>query len=211
MPPQATPCSGCGARATDRQDFGWHITCLHIAGASAVRLGLAWLGVGPSLQDRIEIATPLTSLTRLREGLFLMQYGSSPYAGSAYHAAPLLLPLLGSTASHPILYILPGLVADALAALSLAHLQRQLTRGSTRPAVGYSLAALYLWNPLAILACCGGSSAPLENAAGLFALASAVAVNAPFAAFGIVCAAYLSLHPLTLMVGTHRSAALEGT
>ena len=50
-----------------------------------------------------------------------MSLGLSPYTGSAYHAAPLLLPLLRSaarSASLPAL-LLPYICADVCAALAL--------------------------------------------------------------------------------------------
>ena len=38
----------------------------HLVAATASRLLLAWRGIGEVLQRRIEIATPVTSLERLR-------------------------------------------------------------------------------------------------------------------------------------------------
>ena len=63
-------------------------------------------------------------------GLWLAAGGRSPYAGSAFHVPPLLLPLLGPVARHPVLYVIPFAAADCIAALCLmltaaALLQRQ--------------------------------------------------------------------------------------
>lgn len=58
-----------------------HSLILHTVGATAVRLLLASCGAGDALMHRIEIGTPLTSLLRLREGLFLQKLGLSPYSG----------------------------------------------------------------------------------------------------------------------------------
>lgn len=58
-----------------------HSLVLHTVGATAVRLLLASCGAGNALMHRIEIGTPLTSLLRLREGLFLQALGLSPYSG----------------------------------------------------------------------------------------------------------------------------------
>lgn len=55
---------------------------LHTVGAVATRLWLASCGAGDLLMHRIEIGTPLTSLLRLREGLFLQTLGMSPYTGA---------------------------------------------------------------------------------------------------------------------------------
>ncbi len=56
---------------------------LHVAGGAALRLLLVAGGAGEALMQRIEIGTPVTSLLRLREGLFLQTLGLSPYAGTA--------------------------------------------------------------------------------------------------------------------------------
>ncbi len=56
---------------------------LHVAGGAALRLLLVAGGAGEALMQRIEIGTPVTSLLRLREGLFLQTLGISPYAGAA--------------------------------------------------------------------------------------------------------------------------------
>ena len=61
-------------------------------------------------------------------------------------------------------------------------------------------AGLYLWNPLAIAACCGGSSASLEGAAVLCALWLAACRRGALAAIALACAAHLSLHAALLLV-----------
>lgn len=53
-------------------------------------------------------------------------------AGSAYHAAPLLLPILASTAGDA--YVLPYAAADALSALALAGLVHALRKQGLAPA-----------------------------------------------------------------------------
>lgn len=63
-----------------------------------------------------------------------------------------------------------------------------------------TLAALYLWSPLAVAAAVGGSPAGLENAAVFGALAAAATINAAAAGFALAAAAYLGLHPVLLTV-----------
>ena len=53
-------------------------------------------------------------------------------AGSAYHAAPLLLPVLASTAGDA--YVLPYAAANALSALALAGLVHALRKQGLVPA-----------------------------------------------------------------------------
>ena len=54
-------------------------------------------------------------------------------AGSAYHAAPLLLPVLASTAGEDAC-VLPYAAADALSALALAGLVHALRKQGLAPA-----------------------------------------------------------------------------
>ena len=51
--------------------------------------------------SRVEVVTPITDFSRIREGCFLWTYGSSPYAGESFHNSPLLLPLLCPFAGRP--------------------------------------------------------------------------------------------------------------
>lgn len=50
----------------------------------------------PSLQNRIELATPVTSLKTVKEGVFLYKNGISPYEGGLYRQSPLYLTLFSS-------------------------------------------------------------------------------------------------------------------
>jgi len=62
---------------------------------------------------------------RRREALYLLSLGQSPYEGSAYHGAPLLLPLLGRAArieAEPLARVAPFVAADLVAGLALWRL-----------------------------------------------------------------------------------------
>jgi hypothetical protein len=75
----------------------------HIAGAVALRLLMAGTGWSDVFMDRVDLATPLTSLRRLREGLFYYRRHLFPYAGAAlFHA------LLASADIVDVLLSLPG-------------------------------------------------------------------------------------------------------
>ena len=54
-----------------------------------------------SVSARVEVVTPITSFSRIREGAFLWTYGASPYAGDALHQPPLVLALLSPLAGTP--------------------------------------------------------------------------------------------------------------
>lgn len=66
----------------------------------------------------------------------------------------------------------------------------------------HHLAGMYLWNPFAIISCVSGSLSPMENLFSLLAVYAAAVGNIPLAAFATACGAYLSLHPILLLVGT---------
>ena len=67
-----------------------------------------------------------------------------------------------------------------------------------------AVAALYLWNPLTMAACCGGSWGGLEVATTLCALCACAYPSVPLAALALACAAHLSLHALLLLVCVHQ-------
>ena len=59
------------------------------------RVLLAILGWTESASERLELASPVDALARIREGHALWGMGQSPYGGSALHAPPLYLALVG--------------------------------------------------------------------------------------------------------------------
>jgi hypothetical protein len=62
------------------------------------------------------------------------------------------------------------------------------------------LALAFLWNPLSVLACVGGSSGCIEVTAVLAALCGSALCNPVLAAVGVAWSAYLSPHHALLMV-----------
>jgi hypothetical protein len=117
----------------------WAGPAYYAAAALAARASLALLGVGERLLWQPEVSTPLNSLLGVREGVRMMRLGLSPYAGSACHAPPLLLALHAAVASHPVLHVLPNVVADAAAAAALAALAAHLCRGRSAAEAGATL------------------------------------------------------------------------
>ena len=60
--------------------------------ATGLRL---WLLLDGSLREgiasRVEVSTPVTSFTRIKEGAYLWQHGASPYSGDVLHQPPFVL------------------------------------------------------------------------------------------------------------------------
>jgi GPI-anchor transamidase subunit U len=96
-----------------------------LVGAFVLRLALFRLGAFELLGERVELVTPVTSLARVREGVFLHAQGLSPYAGSMFHQSPLVLmlftPLVESRVALELFFtlldLLAGLVVFGIAQL----------------------------------------------------------------------------------------------
>eukprot|EP00899_Mesostigma_viride_P007129 jgi/Mesvir1/16417/Mv18149-RA.2 len=94
-----------------------------------IRALLAMTNLGDALSRRVEVVTPLTSISRVSEGAQLLELGLSPYEGSLCHSPPLLVVLLspflrasGAASSRwvaTLMRLAPFMLADACAALLL--------------------------------------------------------------------------------------------
>lgn len=96
------------------------------------RLLLAAAGGGEALLWRPEVSTPANSLLKTREGVRLLQLGVSPYAGTSCHVPPLWLALSAPWAAHPVLYVLPSIACDLVAAGALYGAAAAVLGGSSR-------------------------------------------------------------------------------
>lgn len=109
----------------------------HAAVAAGVRVLLVLWGAGEALVWQPEVTTPANTALGTREGLALLQLGVSPYAGNSCHAPPLWLAVTAPVALHPVLCVLPNIIADAVAAAALyaaAHALYQRPPGLTASA-----------------------------------------------------------------------------
>eukprot|EP00250_Pteridium_aquilinum_P002229 c12423_g1_i1 orf=59-1534(+) len=208
---------------------GWRARVCIGAGWGAalfLRIVCVLLGAPSLLGRRVEISTPVNSFTRLAEGYWLKQIGSSPYAGSAYHGSPLLLAMFGplttsGAGGQPALKLSLSLLcitADFAAALLLVQIGRHLQSARSKQfsllhltklimnadgvklEVGEFAAMFYLWNPFTLVSCVGGCTTSIENAMIILSLYGAVAGNVPLAAFGWVIATHCSLYPAILLI-----------
>lgn len=94
--------------------------------AVVLRYLLFFAGLSAYLEEHYELNTPMTSFTRLREGLFLAEAGASPYAGGACHYPPVLLLMLSWLSWATPLARFSLLVAlDVIAALLLQRFATQ--------------------------------------------------------------------------------------
>lgn len=80
-------------------------------------------GAHAYLEERLELSSPMTSHIRLRECLFLLEGGASPYDGSSCHHPPLMLMLLSQFRSAPeIAHFTFIVIVDVLTALLLREI-----------------------------------------------------------------------------------------
>lgn len=182
------------------------------AAAAALRLLLfaACPALPALLAARVEVSTPVSSFTRLQEGVFLYAHGAPPYDGGVFHQAPLLLPLfalLPDPAAAPLAANLLFTLVDVLSALALARLaDSRLAAVSRRFASprahlrwsSLAVAAGFLFSPFTLATCLARSPAALANLCVLTAMARAAQGASATFVLAAAAAAYLTMHPLLL-------------
>ena len=150
------------------------------------RVLLAILGWTESASERLELASPVDALARIREGHALWGMGQSPYGGSALHAPPLYLALVGplvANAPAGLVASVPFIVADLVVAVAIHRVATASTRTSrargsdaadASPTSPAWVVAMFLANPFSIASCAAASSAGFRAAALAVAVAGAV-------------------------------------
>ncbi|XP_071958586.1 phosphatidylinositol glycan anchor biosynthesis class U protein-like [Antedon mediterranea] len=176
------------------------------------------------LADRIEVVTPLTSWTRIIEGITLMEQGISPYVGAIFHETPLCLHLFKYLYSItpliiPTIFIaldlLIGIILYSAAQNGIKYMLRRQKREEVRYAKGVEALHLdqsafteipklvlyiYLLNPFTIFTCCAKSTILLTNLAVALAFQFTFQGRRAGATLAIALAAYQSLYPVMLLV-----------
>lgn len=167
------------------------------------RVLLAILGWTESASERLELASPVDALARIREGHALWGMGQSPYGGSALHAPPLYLALVGplvANAPAGLVASVPFIVADLVVAVAIHRVATASTRTSrargsdaadASPTSPAWVVAMFLANPFSIASCAAASSAGFRAAALAVAVAGAVEGTPVVAGAGCAALAYL--------------------
>ncbi|BGP26810.1 phosphatidylinositol glycan, class U [Rhodotorula toruloides] len=176
-------------------------------------LARALLALDPYIPDKLatrgEVATPLSSWTRLREGNFLLGRGANPYAAGSFHGPPLLLalvgPLTGETPGARWASYAAWIAADLGTAWALARIAERRQRGPLSAVEGevkwsgVRVAAIYLFHPFSIATVVARSSTTFANLFLALAIEAAVSGSAIQTAFFLSLATHLSLYPLLLL------------
>ncbi|KAL1925673.1 uncharacterized protein VTP21DRAFT_556 [Calcarisporiella thermophila] len=181
--------------------------------AALVRLILFRIpAVTDTLVTRVETTTPLTSYKRLCEGVYLFQHGLPPYDGGIFHHPPLFLPLFQIFLQLPQFFThLIYIVADLAIAYGLSEVTRRKQQiYSNKKALDeergkaeitpFSVAALYLFNPLTIASCVSKSTVIFSNAAIVGAVVYATKAEISLSMFWLAAASYHSFYPIMLVV-----------
>ncbi|KAM0786779.1 hypothetical protein ACM66B_002213 [Microbotryomycetes sp. NB124-2] len=186
----------------------WRDMVTPAAFACFTRLVLCSLDVPGLLVNRNELATPLTSWTRLKEGHFLAsQLGQNPYNGGSFHHAPLLLllgPLTNDTtlakyASHAV-----WLVCDIVTAYGVNRIatgrERALDSDSGEQSWSATASAsVYLLHPFTVATGLARSTIVFSNALVVWSVATALEGSLVPACFLLSLATHVSMYPALLL------------
>ncbi|KXJ69629.1 hypothetical protein RP20_CCG026370 [Aedes albopictus] len=154
---------------------------------AALRYLLMHSHYGVTIQNRVEVATPLNSWKRAIEGAYLYANGTNPYDGDLYHQNPFvlvsvwfLLEKLSAFVSVIFIQLEVGTILmlksaagifirklydnqrSQLASFAKGTKELQISPDDVR-AVPYYVALAYMFNPYSILNCVGQTTTVLSN------------------------------------------------
>ncbi|CAE6523436.1 unnamed protein product [Rhizoctonia solani] len=163
----------------------------------ALRLVLFTTSISRYLQDDYQLASPVTSFVRLKEGIFLSEKGIDPYTGGVQ--SPLFLALfstvfpLSSFGSAILWSVLDGITAWCLVKLWRLRSSVRDDRKETLVAV------IYLLNPYNILPTLARSTSTIDTALTILALLFACQKRTGPALVALAALVHISL-PSVLIV-----------
>ncbi|QRV79228.1 phosphatidylinositol glycan anchor biosynthesis class U protein [Ceratobasidium sp. AG-Ba] len=182
-----------------------------IAGLVALRLAIFTTPIPRYIQDDYQLASAVTSIARLKEGVFLLQRGIDPYTGGVFLHSPLLLALfstvfpLSGTGTAVLWSLLDGLTSWCL--VSLWRL-RTLSKDDRKEVL---IAAIYLLNPYTLLTTLARSTATIDTALTALALLLACRKQTGPALLALAVLVHVSLPsvlvvaPLIMVLGSTRA------
>ncbi|XP_031562944.1 phosphatidylinositol glycan anchor biosynthesis class U protein-like [Actinia tenebrosa] len=200
----------------------FHFLSLFVVAAS-MRLFLMYSPANEWFADRIELSTPLTSWSRVQEGIVLLNNGISPYAGDIVHEAPLVVTLfygLKDVSSQfiPLIFIVIDIVIGCLLYKVAVYNTKNLLTDQERikssfaknvspilltekefDNIPFLTTAVYLLNPYSVSTCVAQSTIIFTNLGLTLALFGALKGSSPLATLGIALATYHSLYPIMLL------------
>jgi len=167
--------------------------------AVSARVVLALSPLGSYLQDDNQLSSPLTSYSRLQEGIYLFRHGVDPYSGGSFRHSPLALSLFSTIV--PASRIPPTLLwtcVDAIGAWALVNIWRSRSN-IQKSERDLRIAAIYLINPYIFLPCLALSTSTLETTLQLLALMLASRGQPSPCLLTLAILAHLSLPAILLL------------
>jgi phosphatidylinositol glycan class U len=148
-------------------------------------------------KDRVELTTPVSSFSRLNEGLYLYENGVGPYDGGIFHQSPLLLvffSLLKERGAYNTVVAIVYTLADLWVAYLLSHIHTRL-KGKGSNVASY----IHLFNPLVLMSTLSLSTSIFSTCFVLAAVSNAVDKRGNAAMLSLALATFLSLYPILLL------------
>ncbi|KAI0001371.1 PIG-U-domain-containing protein [Russula compacta] len=167
--------------------------------AVAARFVLALSPLGSLLQDDNQLSSPMTSYSRLQEGIYLFRHGVDPYSGGSFRHSPLALSLFSTVV--PTSWIHPTFLwtfFDAVGAWALVNIWRSRSN-IQRSERDMRIAAIYLLNPYIFLPCLALSTSTLETTLQLLVLMFASRGHSSPSLLTLAILAHLSLPAILLL------------
>lgn len=189
---------------TDSDTRTW---LLIVAAAVVLRAALMPL-LSEQLHDHIHIASPIGGYRRVKEGLFLLEQGLSPYAGDVFHQPPLVILAFWPLRNLPFavnaaIFIFRDVLTAYYLRIIASYYKSYNERFKDPPSVLLNLpnvvAAAFLFNPLTLLSCVGLSGAGFTHCACAAAIAYAVKGRMFLSTWGLAVAVYLEIYPFVLI------------
>lgn len=191
---------------------------------AALRYLLMHSHYGVTIQNRVEVATPLNSWKRAIEGAYLYANGTNPYDGDLYHQNPFvlvsvwfLLEKLSAFVSVIFIQLEVGTILmlksaagifirklydnqrSQLASFAKGTKELQISPDDVR-AVPYYVALAYMFNPYSILNCVGQTTTVLSNfLLALFLLGMAHRVRL-VACVALALETQMNIYPCVLII-----------
>ncbi|KAF8756934.1 GPI transamidase subunit PIG-U [Rhizoctonia solani] len=168
----------------------------------ALRLALFASPIPRYIQDDYQLASPVTSFIRLKEGIFLSEKGIDPYTGGVFLHSPLFLALfstifpLSSFGSAILWSILDGITAWCLVCLWRA---RSSIRDDRKEVL---ISVIHMLNPYNLLPTLARSTSTIETSLTVLALLFACQKRTGPALVALAAIVHISLPSVLIVVPT---------
>ncbi|KAL9656229.1 hypothetical protein ABK040_007844 [Willaertia magna] len=172
-----------------------------------IRFLLFYYEFDTTLSNEIHFNTPTTSFKKLKEGLYFISIGLSPYSSVNYIQPPLLLLIFMPLENLSIwftklFFILFDLfIGYFLYLLCKLTLKLKLIKQLNNNNLPFILMIVYLFNPIMICSCISMSTVIFNNFLIIGILFFTMKENIVMATLFLALGTYLTIYPITLFIG----------